>query len=61
MGLDDYHRRFILRLLDGIAEQSQTNIIYVTHVADEQPNCINQMLSFREIDSGGFTIDQSEC
>ena len=61
MGLDDYHRRFILRLLDGIAEQSKTNIIYVTHVADEQQNCINKMLSFREIDSGGFTIDQSEC
>jgi len=58
VGLDDFHRQLILRVLDAIAERSLTNILYVTHVTDEQPSCINQVLRFKEQDGGGFSVEQ---
>ena len=58
VGLDDYHRQLILKVLDTIAQRSLTNILYVTHVADEQPSCINQLLRFRKNEAGGFTVEQ---
>lgn len=58
VGLDDFHRGLILGVLDTIAERSLTNILYVTHVADEQPSCINQILRFKEQDGGGFSVEQ---
>lgn len=60
VGLDDFHRQLILKVLDAIAESSLTNILYVTHVADEQPSCINQVLRFKEQDGGGFSVEQLE-
>jgi molybdate transport system ATP-binding protein len=61
VGLDDFHRQLILRVLDAIAETLLTNILYVTHVADEQPSCINQLLRFKEQDGGGFSVEQVEA
>lgn len=58
VGLDDYHRQLILKVLDAIAESSLTNILYVTHVADERPSCINQLLRFVPQDGGGFSVEQ---
>ena len=58
VGLDDYHRQLILSVLDAIAGRSLTNILYVTHVADEQPSCINQVLRFKEQNGGGFCVEQ---
>jgi molybdate transport system ATP-binding protein len=58
VGLDDFHRQLILKMLDTIAQRSLTNILYVTHVADEQPSCINQVLRFKEQDGGGFSVEQ---
>ena len=59
VGLDDFHRQLILRVLDVIAERSLTNILYVTHVVDEQPSCINQVLRFKEQGGGGFSVEQA--
>ncbi|GJM13692.1 MAG: molybdate ABC transporter ATP-binding protein ModF [Pseudohongiella sp.] len=59
VGLDDFHRRLILELLDGIAARSSTNILYVTHVADERPACINQVLRFSARPGGGFSVEQA--
>lgn len=56
VGLDDDHRQLILQTLDVIADQVNTNIVYVSHVVGEQPGCINQKLSFIECDGGGFTL-----
>ncbi|MDA0927877.1 MAG: ATP-binding cassette domain-containing protein [Proteobacteria bacterium] len=58
VGLDDYHRRFILGTLDRIAQQTRTRLIYVSHVAEEQPSCINYKLSFVPKQSGGFAVEQ---
>ncbi|MDX1492250.1 MAG: ATP-binding cassette domain-containing protein [Pseudohongiellaceae bacterium] len=48
VGLDDEHRRLILDAIDRIASTGGTQIIFVSHLADEYPNCINQRLSFRD-------------
>ena len=46
VGLDDYHRQLILGVLDLIASQTCTRLIYVSHVSEEWPACINQRLEF---------------
>jgi molybdate transport system ATP-binding protein len=56
VGLDDYHRELILGMLDLIASQSKTRILYVSHVVGEQPSCINQKLSFVKNEAGGFAV-----
>lgn len=60
VGLDDYHRTLILGLLDIIAARSLTNILYVTHVAGEQPKCINRLLRFVKDEAGELAIEQSD-
>jgi len=56
VGLDDYHRTLILGVLDKIAEQTDTSLIYVSHVKDEKPHCINKRLSFESDNTGGFQL-----
>lgn len=58
VGLDDEFRERILRLLDGIASRTTTQLIYVSHVADERPACLNKWIRFVPADSGVFTIEQ---
>ena len=58
VGLDDYYRELILGMLDLIAEQANTQIVYVSHVVGEQPGCINQRLVFEKCETGGFTLSQ---
>ena len=56
VGLDDYHRRLILDVLDLIGEQTHTCLIYVSHVKEEKPACINSRLSFVPDDAGRYRI-----
>ncbi len=56
IGLDDFNRRLILRLVDHIARVSQTHIIYVSHVAGERPACINQVLMFEGDSNGRYQL-----
>ncbi|MDP6652556.1 MAG: ATP-binding cassette domain-containing protein, partial [Gammaproteobacteria bacterium] len=58
VGLDDYHRELILGMLDLIAQQTATQIVYVSHVLGEQPVCINQKLLFAKSKRGGYTLSQ---
>ena len=51
-GLDRANRNRVLTLIDQIGHQSATQIIYVTHVASDQLNCIHHELSFEEGQSG---------
>lgn len=46
VGLDDFHRAHILQLLDEIVRVTTTQLIYVSHVAAERPQCLNTSLSF---------------
>ena len=51
-GLDLVNRNRVLTLIDQIGHQSATQIIYVTHVASDQLNCIHRELCFEEGPSG---------
>jgi len=55
LGLDGHHRKLILRSIDHIAANSDTQIIFVSHSAGEMPACINQHLTFEAVD-GGFEV-----
>ncbi len=55
LGLDGHHRKLILRSIDHIVANSDTQIIFVSHSAGEMPACINQQLTFSAVD-GGFEV-----
>ncbi|MGI9249746.1 MAG: ATP-binding cassette domain-containing protein [Pseudohongiellaceae bacterium] len=59
VGLDDYHRRLILNLLDLITAHCNTQLIYVSHTQGEHPNCINRRMTFRPETSPAPTISQT--
>jgi molybdate transport system ATP-binding protein len=52
LGLDGHHRTLVLRAIDHIAANSDTQIIYVSHSAGEMPACINQRLTFQPTEIG---------
>ncbi len=52
LGLDGHHRQLILRAIDHIAANSDTQVIFVSHSAGEMPACINQLLRFEPTASG---------
>ena len=56
VGLDDYHRAMILGMLELIANESSTRLIYVSHVVGEQLECINRRYRFEPTGNGTFTL-----
>ncbi|MFM1895494.1 MAG: hypothetical protein RLZZ385_568 [Pseudomonadota bacterium] len=60
VGLDDHFRRLILAVVDGIAAQTSTQIIYVSHTVGEAPDCINQWLRFVPGRTGTHTLRVSD-
>lgn len=52
LGLDGHHRQLILRAIDHIADNSDTQVIFVSHSAGEMPRCINQRLTFEPREAG---------
>lgn len=59
VGLDDFFRTAILGLVDEIARQTDTRIIFVSHTVGEEPACINQRLRFVPSAAGGFSLEVS--
>ena len=60
LGLDAHHRQRILKLVDHIAASGRSHILYVSHVADETPLCINQQLQLAPHPSGGYTANVND-
>jgi molybdate transport system ATP-binding protein len=52
LGLDGHHRKLILRSIDHIAANSDTQVIFVSHSAGDTPACINQHLVFEPREDG---------
>jgi len=52
VGLDGHHRKQMLRAIDHIAANSDTQIIFVSHSIGDMPACINQHLVFEPTASG---------
>lgn len=59
VGLDDYYRQLILGTLNVIAEQTDTRIVYVSHVSDEEPEFATQRLQFVPAEGGGYRLEQT--
>lgn len=59
VGLDDYYRQLILGTLNVIAQQSDTRIVYVSHVSDEEPDFATQRVRFKPAEGGGYKLEQS--
>lgn len=57
-GLDDYNRQWVLRMVDHIAGHSSTQLIYVSHLSDELPSCINRELVFRARGDGSYQLEE---
>lgn len=57
IGLDSEHRQKILTLIDQVAKRGDCHILYVSHTADEMPDCINQQLQLVPHSAGGYTAE----
>lgn len=55
IGLDGAHKHQLIALVNRIAAQGHTQILYVSHVAEELPACINQWLQLVPHEKGGHT------
>lgn len=55
LGLDGHHRKLILRAIDHIAANSDTQVIFVSHSAGDTPACMTQFLEFVPV-QGGFEL-----
>jgi molybdate transport system ATP-binding protein len=43
-GLDPANRRNVLSMADAVTRKTETQLIYVSHAADERPQSINRQL-----------------
>lgn len=59
-GLDDYNREWFLNLVDHIVANSATHILYVSHLRDELPRCINRELEFRPRGDGLYDLQERQ-
>ena len=59
LSMDSYNRKIVLEAIDHIAENSQTQIIFISHSLGERPRCINQELHFKP-SGNAYTISVSE-
>lgn len=55
IGLDSAHKHQFIALVERIAQQGHTQILYVSHVPEELPKCINQWLQLVPHENGGST------
>lgn len=60
IGLDGAHKQQLIALVNRIAAQGHTQILYVSHVAEELPACINQWLQLVPHENGGHTAVVSD-
>jgi molybdate transport system ATP-binding protein len=56
-GLDEANRRRVLRLIDRIGHESATQLLFVSHEAEEMPSCITRRLEFRRDARGRFRLE----
>ena len=47
-GLDHNQIRYFIRLLDAVCTRLNTTLIYVTHLKEEIPSCVNKMIMLEE-------------
>ena len=60
VGLDDEHTVNLIRIIDTIARNSRTRVLYVSHENGPRPQCLNKKLSFVENADRSFSIIESD-
>ena len=57
-GLDQENRKLLMRLIEMIGRDTDTNLLYVTHYQDELPACIDHVLTLKkpELNETGTAI-----
>ena len=60
LGLDGHHRTLMLRAIDHIAANCDTQVVFVSHSSGDTPACINQQLVF-EPGEEGFAVVCRDC
>ncbi len=55
-GLDYTNRQLILSLIDSVGQRTSTNVLYVSHHAEETPACINHVLCFEPASNGSYSV-----
>jgi len=58
-GLDAANRARVLALVDRIARETRTQMLYVSHEAQEMPSCITRRLEFRRDASGRYRLQEA--
>ena len=59
-GLDQTNRNRVLKLIDYIGLNSETQILYVTHIKKDQLNCLRYELRFEVDKKGSFRTHITE-
>ena len=59
-GLDYSNRQLILNLVDYIALNSDTSVLYVSHCHEEDLQCINRKLTFTKAETGLFIASETK-
>ena len=60
IGLDGVYKQQFLALVDHIAAHGHTQILFVSHIVEELPACINQWLQLVPHTMGGHTARVSD-
>lgn len=60
VGLDDRHRRWVLHIVELVARQTRTRILFVSHTHGDAPACINQHLYFEQDATGAYHLHSLE-
>ena len=59
-GLDEANRRRVLELIERIGHETHTQILYVSHEAEEMPACITRRLEFRRDAAGRYRLENAD-
>jgi molybdate transport system ATP-binding protein len=54
-GLDDINREMVLKLIDHLGNTGKTQLLYVTHHAEDLIPCITNSMELVPAEVGGFT------
>jgi molybdate transport system ATP-binding protein len=54
-GLDEVNREMVLKLVDYLGTRGHTQLLYVTHHAEDRIPCINCCMEMVAAEGGGYT------
>ncbi|WP_294088711.1 ATP-binding cassette domain-containing protein, partial [uncultured Actinobacillus sp.] len=59
-GLDGLHRKLVKQFIEQLVENSQTQLLFVSHQDSDAPNCITHLFEFVPSESERYLYKQSQ-